>query len=326
MAEVLKNTKEAEIKKRVSRAIRRNPSAAAVFSSNFWGPIPPRLYHYTTQHGMLGIVPSKSFWATDLRYLNDFEEYVYAIDCAEKAIASIAPTIKVAGADQLSSMILALLKANRAEDYFIFSLSEDGDSLNQWRSYTRQGPGYALGFDSIKLHEYCLERGYTFGRCLYSRREAESAISQLAAEYMVELAQYFPLFSAGEINEDLIFSKCRQFLALFLKYAAFIKNPAFEQECEWRIIAAVNAEDKGLLEFRSGPHSIVPYIAIQFEETEFLKKILRDIVIKPSPHMDLAEQAIKEFVQSQLINAKIPDYEIKDYSIKRSGVPYREGN
>lgn len=36
---------------------------------------PPILHHYTTQEGLLGIVESKSIWATNIYYLNDAAEY-----------------------------------------------------------------------------------------------------------------------------------------------------------------------------------------------------------------------------------------------------------
>ena len=32
------------------------------------------LYHYTTQHGLLGILKQKCIWATHIRYLNDTSE------------------------------------------------------------------------------------------------------------------------------------------------------------------------------------------------------------------------------------------------------------
>jgi hypothetical protein len=35
---------------------------------------PELLYHYTTQHGLLGILKQKCIWATHIRYLNDTSE------------------------------------------------------------------------------------------------------------------------------------------------------------------------------------------------------------------------------------------------------------
>ncbi len=41
---------------------------------------PSILYHYTTQKGLLGIIQSKTIWATDILYLNDTMELKYAVD------------------------------------------------------------------------------------------------------------------------------------------------------------------------------------------------------------------------------------------------------
>jgi hypothetical protein len=40
------------------------------------------LYHYTSQKGFLGIVEKKKLWATHIRYLNDSQEFEYAIALA----------------------------------------------------------------------------------------------------------------------------------------------------------------------------------------------------------------------------------------------------
>src|SRR5687767_12593532 len=40
--------------------------------------LPAELYHYTAAQGLLGILTSKSFWATDLNFQNDAMELKYA--------------------------------------------------------------------------------------------------------------------------------------------------------------------------------------------------------------------------------------------------------
>lgn len=43
-------------------------------------PLPPVLYHYTTQTGLLGILQGNCLWATDSRYLSDSSEYSYGLE------------------------------------------------------------------------------------------------------------------------------------------------------------------------------------------------------------------------------------------------------
>jgi hypothetical protein len=44
------------------------------------------LFHYTTAAGLLGILKSSAFWATDLRFLNDAQEAVYARELFVEAV------------------------------------------------------------------------------------------------------------------------------------------------------------------------------------------------------------------------------------------------
>src|SRR5437868_11310878 len=43
------------------------------------------LWHYTSPNGMLGIIASKSLWATNILYLNDVEEFYHVADLVEGA-------------------------------------------------------------------------------------------------------------------------------------------------------------------------------------------------------------------------------------------------
>jgi len=44
------------------------------------------LFHYTTAAGLLGILKNGNIWASDLRFLNDAQESVYARDMIIDAI------------------------------------------------------------------------------------------------------------------------------------------------------------------------------------------------------------------------------------------------
>ena len=42
------------------------------------------LYHYTSLSGLLGIIENKCIWASDIRYLNDSNEFSYTIELASE--------------------------------------------------------------------------------------------------------------------------------------------------------------------------------------------------------------------------------------------------
>jgi hypothetical protein len=47
------------------------------------------LFHYTTAAGLLGILNDLAFWATDLRFLNDAQEAVYARETLVDALLNV---------------------------------------------------------------------------------------------------------------------------------------------------------------------------------------------------------------------------------------------
>lgn len=52
------------------------------------GELPPELlYHYRDSHGLLGIINTRTLWATQFQYLNDSAEFIYANELMKEAIA-----------------------------------------------------------------------------------------------------------------------------------------------------------------------------------------------------------------------------------------------
>jgi hypothetical protein len=43
-------------------------------------------YHYTTSAGIHGILKTKSFWATDYRFLNDATEFHYGLEIFDRIL------------------------------------------------------------------------------------------------------------------------------------------------------------------------------------------------------------------------------------------------
>src|SRR5229473_5273124 len=51
------------------------PLYSPSFAQHLQQPIPEFLYHYTSQDGLLGIIESRSLWATNISYMNDATEF-----------------------------------------------------------------------------------------------------------------------------------------------------------------------------------------------------------------------------------------------------------
>lgn len=54
-----------------------------------------KLYHYTTQKGIIGILGSKQLWATSILFMNDAKELLYALNITKRIIDNFNNYIQI---------------------------------------------------------------------------------------------------------------------------------------------------------------------------------------------------------------------------------------
>lgn len=216
------------------------------------------LYHYTSQSGMLGIVKDKSIWATDIKYLNDAAELQNAIELVRKEFRKRRELESQESAiiDQFSNHFESGL--NSFLIYCVFSLSQEGDLLSQWRSYCPESGGYSLGFDPSLLIEFVKKPGFVLVKCQYDRNQHENIIRQLIDE-SVNAYKNPPNGIANMAVEDF-FSKFRRICPMF-------KDPSFSDEQEWRLVSNFPSLQP---KFREGKSVIIPYKELARQSVLFM--------------------------------------------------------
>lgn len=101
------------------------------------------IYHYCSRTAFLGIVKSKSLWATDLLKMNDPHEVSQGKVIIEELFTEYFPDSKLIENRSLF---------DASDDLFLSaSLSRNGDLLSQWRSYAADGSGFSVGVDTNVL-------------------------------------------------------------------------------------------------------------------------------------------------------------------------------
>jgi hypothetical protein len=78
--------------------------------------------------------------------------------------------------------LLNNLPSIRLLNICVASFSADGDSLNQWRAYSKDIGGYAVGFDSTALLARAEEQGFALLRCEYEEDRQRMLVRQLVEE------------------------------------------------------------------------------------------------------------------------------------------------
>src|SRR3954471_6369229 len=103
---------------------------------------PEKLYHYTSQEGLLGIVRDRAIWASKITFLNDTTELRLALELAQQAVLAASTDRNIRNA---LLQDLDLMKSGSI-NIFVCSFSTHADQLSQWRGYTQLGYGYSIGF------------------------------------------------------------------------------------------------------------------------------------------------------------------------------------
>jgi Protein of unknown function (DUF2971) len=227
----------------------------------------PSVFHYTNTAGLLGILSSRTLFATDYRFLNDASEGAVIrnliLPVFEKEVARILPKLAEKGLlkgfyefhgesgrqQHAEGMYESLVKtANDMTPVFVLSFCRhENDSemfadglLSQWRGYGEAG-GFAIEFDELELDSLLKLEGERFAYAGWRSRDVcydkyEEVFDPKTYEGFAgeSLRMMFePIRDISEItgraNIDAIISK-------FVLMAPLMKHSGFREEQEYRIV------------------------------------------------------------------------------------------
>lgn len=294
------------------------------------------LYHYTSQKGLLGIVENNEIWATDILYLNDTMEYKYAVDltseiikerqesCKDKTPSHAVHTkqIKIPGSivplfpyryekkwTEYSMLedLDKLIKGAKGFHIFVFSFTEKGNTLSQWRGYCPNNNGYSIGFNRTALERMITEKHLTLVECIYDEEEQKKLINGLVDKFVKDIKSDLNELSNSPSSQS---SLDLNFLFEFLPIASRLKHKSFIDECEWRLISVPVPTGNKVIKFREGTTTTIPYITINLEEGVPIEHIL----IGPTGNELLSKQAVLSLLASKKNKTCIVGF---------SGIPYR---
>lgn len=217
--------------------------------------LPEVIYHYCPVESFFNIVKEKSIFASLHTSLNDYTESAWffhlLIEEAKKR------------SNESNSKVLNSFLDNvfvNIKDYFITSFSKEKDILSQWRAYSNNGQGVAIGF-------------YTnsFGIPIQVPHYSDDA-KTLKGIFEIDYNTANQNNLASQII-DYVLSGNDQFHDSFERLTLTIKNPAFYEEKEIRIVEIIdtrlnlNPDMFGLrtrnvakhIEYRSNSKDIIPY-------------------------------------------------------------------
>jgi hypothetical protein len=273
---------------------------------------PPVLHHYTDAAGLLGIIKGRALWATHIRFLNDVREFIHAIDIAKTYIDKLKSTHDPLLLDALASTLDGM-----PGNTFVISFSECGDVLSQWRGYCRFG-GYSLDFDTSRLMQFAGEQRFVLVKCTYERSEQENLIQSLVLQAVQAFPTYVPgAPSPSEMTEShrLNVFVSQWFFPKIQRLASAMKDPAFSEEREWRLIGAL-LKPLPPLDVRTRGSLLIPYEILRLESgaSPAFEGVIPRVLVGPNPDQDLAVFGLERLQQCKYISG---------LRIETSKIPYR---
>lgn len=276
--------------------------------------IPPKLYHYTSKTGLMGIINSKNIWMTNIQYFNDHQEYKYGINkFTSKLIESRILSNDIA--NKFCNQLNGLESAPLINPY-VCSFSERGDLLSQWRGYCPATGGYSIGFKFDKtsnLMNYSLDSNewrqvipymtnawlntktisFYLAPCIYDTDTQDQLIDVLIESIGI-------LYNLKPIYQTNLF--------FLLAIMPIFKHPSFSEEKEWRLVSLGHVKSE-TVSFRENSSLIVPYI-----ERPITYQDINEIIIGPTSFPDLTKKSL-------IILAS--KYSLTTNVIRISDIPYR---
>jgi hypothetical protein len=248
--------------------------------------------HYTSQRGLIGILSTETLWATNIKFLNDEQEFQHAVEL----IKQIIPTSKITSAhphhavhvgflDRIKAK-LELLHEYETGSIYTCSFSQEVDLLSQWRGYCPENNGFCLVFalDEVFKSVQTTYPTVELKECIYEDADKEARIKAL-------LNKHWPLYhsAADENAKQGVIDKLGKEVMLM---ASYFKHSSFSEEKERRLVLTLDYPPISGLKFRNGRFSLIPYIELQVP-----RSCVKSVCIGPTAHKTLAQRALEMFLE-----------------------------
>ena len=270
-----------------------------------------KLYNYYTSTDTANkILTGGVIWATNIKYMNDSEEFLNGLNEIEKYDGT-----KV-NKDKLTDCVNALRKLPNVKQYTI-SLCGRSDALSQWSMYAKES-GVCL---EMNIDEYNDKIGYKI--------EDNDDIQEFPLEFnhVIYCTASSGVMTKNKLNKAQ--SKIKELIDLICnndqgtnvmqdavtKCAALIKRQEFFQEDEFRAIFNLNSADKKCIGFRIDKGVLKSYVRVKCKVNGKTGWPVKSIMIGPGFNQDVVFNSWIFFLDNA--NLKIPEISKDEYLKKK---------
>ena len=190
--------------------------------------------------------------------------------------------------------------------------------MGQWRAYSDNGRGFAIGFEGAALERALCTRdidaqifGMAFPVC-YDETDLKEMQREMVS--FIDPLLFAPKGLSKQQTNQYFMELATRLAASILRAALFFKHKAYRNEQEYRFVERHQRGAVADLKYRGRPYSLVRYVERNWKET--VATTLKRIVIGPAADPLLAgqfvDQCLREFCEI-----------IPPVTITSSAIPYR---
>jgi hypothetical protein len=161
--------------------------------------------------------------------MNDSTEFGMAVSIAKDLMRSRLSVASDNGDKRILDTVLSHLDAILMVNVCAVSFCSNPDLLSQWRGYSNEGVGYAIGFYSSTLLAAVPHCG--LHHCIY----VDTDQRQIVDELIDDMLEHKHLVAGGDFELSL----GAAFERSLIEGGAFFKDSSFNEEDEWRLITNV---------------------------------------------------------------------------------------
>lgn len=146
---------------------------------NYEPKMPNILYHYCSVDTMLKILQNYCIWLSDAEKMNDKTELRYFCVQMKKMFSDVFESYKGKYDSTLLTLVESILEKATESIYmgsayvvqntknYLCCFSENADLLSQWRAYSSDGEGVAIGFNARLLSQVSDMYHFDFIKVIY---------------------------------------------------------------------------------------------------------------------------------------------------------------
>lgn len=259
------------------------------------------LFHYCSNTAFLSIVSSHKIYASEFTLSNDVLEGKWIKEvvqdyCRERELSYFHSTTIIEEVETLTGWLGAAG----------ICLSQEDDLLSQWRAYSSNGSGVSIGFDQncFGVEGSGLPSLQPIIYTPSAQKQAikgpmDRAIDLVKRGAIASVRSRTILALAGRTDDDKrelseIDKEFQRTVFELFPLLYILKNPAFQEEKEWRSISLIlppnklfpdtDSEGAGWhlnhMEFRALVDRIIPYKEFSLDTT-LGRPVIREIVLGP---------------------------------------------